>query len=290
MFSPEKAFSDWHLSGFGNSPAFLFEDTESTHSLMKARATTGDITPGTLIVADRQTAGRGRHERTWDSPAGQNLYFNILIPLDGIPLASAAQITQVAALTFAEVFKCIQDDANTQGLGNKSLGKVSVKWPNDILCGKHKFCGILAEVVYTPSASDSPKPAINMGVGINVNSSPLDYAHLGRAVTTLKDICGQKINREKLLQMLIGNLERAIGQFRVFGIRPWVNNWRKMDQFIGARGTIIVNNRCTDQNRDSGEGALKKTGTILDMQDDGSLLFKCDDGTIETVYSADLEI
>ncbi len=290
MFSPEKAFSDWHLSGFGNSPAFLFEDTESTHSLMKARATAGDITPGTLIVADRQTAGRGRHERTWDSPAGQNLYFNILIPLDGIPLASAAQITQVAALTFAEVFKCIQDDANTQDLGNKSLGKVSVKWPNDILCGKHKFCGILAEVVYTPSASDSPKPAINMGVGINVNSSPLDYAHLGRAVTTLKDICGQKINREKLLQMLIGNLERAIGQFRAFGIRPWVNNWRKMDQFIGARGTIIVNNRCTDQNRDSGEGALKKTGTILDMQDDGSLLFKCDDGTIETVYSADLEI
>ncbi len=290
MFSPEKAFSDWHLSGFGNSPAFLFEDTESTHSLMKVRATTGDITPGTLIVADRQTAGRGRHERTWDSPAGQNLYFNILIPLDGIPLASAAQITQVAALTFAEVFKCIQDDANTQGLGNKSLGKVSVKWPNDILCGKHKFCGILAEVVYTPSASDSPKPAINMGVGINVNSSPLDYAHLGRAVTTLKDICGQKINREKLLQMLIGNLERAIGQFRAFGIRPWVNNWRKMDQFIGARGTIIVNNHCTDQNRDSGEGALKKTGTILDMQDDGSLLFKCDDGTIETVYSADLEI
>ena len=90
--------------------------------------------------------------------------------------------------------------------------------------------------------------------------------------------------------MLIGNLERAIGQFRAFGIRPWVNNWRKMDQFIGARGTIIVNNRCTDQNRDSGEGALKKTGTILDMQDDGSLLFKCDDGTIETVYSADLEI
>ena len=116
-----------------------------------------------------------------------------------------------------------------------------------------------------------------MGVGINVNSSPLDYAHLGRAVTTLKDICGQKINREKLLQMLIANLERAIGQFKAFGIRPWVAAWRKMDQFIGARGTII-------------EGTIKKTGTILDMQEDGSLLFKCDDGSIETVYSADLEI
>ncbi|WP_297701710.1 biotin--[acetyl-CoA-carboxylase] ligase [uncultured Fibrobacter sp.] len=299
MFSSEKNFSEWSLSGFSGAPAFLFETLESTHSLMKARAASGKIVPGTLMVADTQTAGRGRHERTWDSPAGLNLYFNILIPLDGIPLASAPQITQVAALTFAEIFKSLQDDANAKGLGNQDIGKVTVKWPNDILCGKHKFCGILAELVFIKeipafagmtSTQGSPKPAISMGVGINVNSSPADYAHLGRSVTTLKDICGQKINREKLLQMLIGNLERAIGQFRAFGIRPWIAAWKRMDQFIGARGTIVVNNRCTDQNRNSGEGSIKKTGSILDMQDDGSLLFKCDDGTIETVYSADLEV
>ena len=299
MFSSEKNFSEWSLSGFSGAPAFLFETLESTHSLMKARAASGKIVPGTLMVADTQTAGRGRHERTWDSPAGLNLYFNILIPLDGIPLASAPQITQVAALTFAEIFKSLQDDANAKGLGNQDIGKVTVKWPNDILCGKHKFCGILAELVFIKeipafagmtNTQGSPKPAISMGVGINVNSSPADYAHLGRSVTTLKDICGQKINREKLLQMLIGNLERAIGQFRAFGIRPWIAAWKRMDQFIGARGTIVVNNRCTDQNRNSGEGSIKKTGSILDMQDDGSLLFKCDDGTIETVYSADLEI
>lgn len=291
MFSSERNFVDWHLSGFGDAPAFLFKSLESTHSLMKQQATTGEILPGTLIVADTQTAGRGRHKRTWDSPAGLNLYFNILIPLDGIPLASAPQITQVAALIFAEVFKGLQDDANAQGHGDTSLGKVTVKWPNDILCGKSKFCGILAELVYIKPTVDSiPKPAISMGVGINVNSDSVNYAHLNRAVTTLKDICGQRINREKLLQMLIANLERAIGQFRAFGIRPWVAAWKRMDQFIGARGTIIVNNHCTDQNRDSGAGAIKKTGAILDMQDDGSLLFKCDDGTIETVYSADLEI
>ena len=290
MFSKERTFNDWKLGGFGSAPAFLFDSIESTHSLMKARAAAGEIEPGTLFVADTQTAGRGRHERTWVSPAGQNLYFNILIPLDGIPLASAPQVTQVAALTFAEVFKSLQDDANAQGLGNQRVGKITVKWPNDILCGKSKFCGILAEIVYAPSASGAPKPAISMGVGINVNSSPLDYAHLGRAVTTLKDICGQSVNREKLLQILIANLERAIGQFRAFGIRPWVAAGKRMDQFIGARGTIIVNNHCTDENRDSGAGAIKKTGSILDMQDDGSLLFKCDDGTIETVYSADLEI
>ena len=283
MFTPERKFTDWQLTGFGNAPALLFETLESTHTLMKAKASAREISPGTLIVADRQTAGRGRHERTWDSPAGLNLYFNILIPLEGIPLSSAPQITQVAALTFAEVFKNLQDEPNAQNLGNKAIGKVTVKWPNDILCGKHKFCGILAEMVMV-----APTPAVSMGVGINVNSNPADYTALGRAVTTLKDICGQRINREKLLQMLIANLERAIGQFRAFGIRPWVNAWKRMDQFIGTRGTIVVNNRCTDQTR--GEGCIKKTGSILDMQDDGSLLFKCDDGTIETVYSADLEI
>ena len=285
MFTPELPFTDWRLAGFNGTPAFLFETLDSTHSLMKTRAAAGEIVPGTLIVADTQTAGRGRHERTWASPAGKNLYFNILIPLNGIPLSSAPQITQVAALTFAEVFKSLQDDSNAQGRGNPDIGKVSVKWPNDILCGKHKFCGILAEVVYIKNAS-----AISMGVGINVNSEPSDYAGLGRAVTTLKDICGQNINREKLLQALIASLERAIGQFSAFGIRPWVEAWRKMDQFIGTRGTIVVNNRCTDENRDGGSGVQKKSGRIVDMNDDGSLLFECDDGTVETVYSADLEI
>ena len=316
MFSPERNFTDWKLTGFNSAPAFLFETIESTHKLMKSMASAGEIVPGTLFVADSQSKGHGRHERTWDSPAGKNLYFNILIPLNGIPANRFAQITQVAALTFAEVFNGLQDSAILESADEKCAvlkkgtistsntntppQKITVKWPNDILYGKSKFCGILAEVVYAKIATSTEManesagmtitPALNMGVGINVNSDPEDYAHIGRAVTTLKAIFGHTINREKLLQQLIGSLERAIGQFKAFGIRPWVAAWKRMDQFIGARGTIVVNNRCTDQNRDSGEGSIKKSGTILDMQDDGSLLFKCDDGTTETVISADLEI
>lgn len=345
MFSQERPFTDWKLTGFGGAPAYLFETVGSTHKLMKSMAITGKITPGTLFVADSQSDGHGRHERTWDSPAGKNLYFNILIPLDGIPSSHFAQITQVAALTFAETFNNIQEDAiltnentsifkkenRTESKNSRTAietsakeiaanpSKITVKWPNDILYGKSKFCGILAEVVFVKKEiptllrhssaqavgmtnectvmtnasitnGNAPRPALNMGVGINVNSDPADYAHLNRAVTTLKAIFGHAINREKLLQVLIGNLERAIGQFKAFGIRPWVEAWKRMDQFIGARGTIVVNNRCTDQNRDTGEGSIKKTGRIINMNDDGSLLFECDDGTVETVISADLEI
>ena len=310
MFSQERNFTDWQLTGFGDAPAFLFETVGSTHKLMKSMAAAGEIAPGTLFVADSQSDGHGRHERTWDSPAGKNLYFNILIPLEGIPASNFAQITQVAALTFAETFNNVRECAKESQAcpanrdcaesENANSPKITVKWPNDILYGKSKFCGILAEIVFVkrevPASAgmtmqqDAPRPALSMGVGINVNSDPADYAHLNRAVTTLKEIFGHTINREKLLQALIGNLERAIGQFRAFGIRPWIEAWKRMDQFIGARGTIVVNNHCTDQNRDSGEGAIKKTGRIIDMNNDGSLLFECDDGTVETVISADLEI
>ncbi len=289
MFSQERNFTDWQLTGFGEAPAFLFETIGSTHKLMKSMAASGEIAPGTLFVADSQSDGHGRHERTWDSPAGKNLYFNILIPLDGIPASNFAQITQVAALTFAETFNNIQEGDAIASRDCAGAPKITVKWPNDILYGKSKFCGILAEVVYTRT-QNAPRPALSMGVGINVNSDPADYAHLNRAVTTLKTIFGHAINREKLLQALIGNLERAIGQFKAFGIRPWVEAWKRMDQFIGARGTIIVNNHCTDQNRDTGEGSIKKTGRIINMNNDGSLLFECDDGSVETVISADLEI
>ena len=299
MFSQERNFTDWQLTGFGDAPAFLFETVGSTHKLMKSMAAAGEIAPGTLFVADSQSDGHGRHERTWDSPAGKNLYFNILIPLDGIPASNFAQITQVAALTFAETFNNVRECAKESQAcpanrdcaesENANSPKITVKWPNDILYGKSKFCGILAEVVYTRT-QEALRPALSMGVGINVNSDPADYAHLNRAVTTLKEIFGHTINREKLLQALVGNLERAIGQFRAFGIRPWIEAWKRMDQFIGTRGTIIVNNHCTDQNRDTGEGAIKKTGRIIDMKDDGSLLFECDDGSVETVISADLEI
>lgn len=304
MFSQERNFSGWQLTGFSGAPAYLFETIGSTHKLMKSMAASGEIAPGTLFVADSQSDGHGRHERTWDSPAGKNLYFNILIPLEGIPASSYAQITQVAALTFAETFNNIQGIAATENRNgaesaSASTPKVTVKWPNDILYGKSKFCGILAEIVFIRQQQSeqqlapqqkTPRPALSMGVGINVNSEPSDYAHLNRAVTTLKAIFGRTINREKLLQALVGNLERAIGQFKAFGIRPWVEAWKRMDQFIGSRGTIVVNNLCTDQNRDTGEGSIKKTGRIIDMNDDGSLLFECDDGTIETVISADLEI
>lgn len=308
-------FQDWQVFGFDSAPARLFDEIDSTHSLMKEQAKAGKVPPGSLFVANSQSAGRGRHDRNWTSPKGKNLYFNILIPLEGIPSKRFAQITQVAALTFAEVFVSMQNDAcqgsDAQGCAgqgaNQSDGqgcagqgaenkggpnqcadqKITVKWPNDILFGKSKFCGILSEIVYIPASTvhnqlNRNVPALSMGVGINVNSDPEEYQSLGRDVTTLKAILGREVNRELLLKALIGSLERAIKQFKAFGISPWVNAWRKMDKFIGAPGTIVeLDQQCKP---------VRIHGKILDMQEDGSLKFECENGEIKIVYSADLEI
>lgn len=283
MFSPERNFLDWNVCDFNGQPARLFETIESTHSHMKDLARQGAIPAGTVFIADRQSAGRGRHERTWESPAGKNVYFNVLIPLEGIPAARYPQITQIAALTFAEVFRHMQDDALAlDGAAGSTEDRVTVKWPNDILCGKSKFCGILSEVVFMPASEGKPQPALSMGVGINVNSDPSEYAFLQRAVTTLKAIAHRPVNREKLMQALVGNLQRAIGQFKAFGISPWVEAWRKMDQFIGAKGTIFL--------KDAAGIEHKKEGRILDMEQDGSLRFQTESGDVQIVYSADLEI
>ena len=140
-------FHDWQVFGFDSAPARLFDEIGSTHTHMKEQAREGLIPPGTLFVANSQSAGRGRHERTWSSPVGKNLYFNILIPLEGIPAKRFAQITQVAALTFAVVFTGMQEQQASDGT------KITVKWPNDILYGKSKFCGILSEIVYIPAST-----------------------------------------------------------------------------------------------------------------------------------------
>ena len=284
MFSPEKNIVEWRLQGINGGKAIILRDTESTHSLMKEMAKNERVTPGTLIVADSQSSGRGRHERTWKSPKGKNLYFNILVPLEGIPPQNYAQITQVAAIVLSDVFKSLESKDNDKGPAKES--KITVKWPNDILFGKAKFCGILAEILILKNN----EKALNLGIGININSTKADYADIEREIITLSEICNKQINRERLLQTILWNLERALGQFKAFGIRPFVSAWRKMDKFIGCRGTIVIDRVCTEENRDGNSHLEKKSGKILDMNDDGSLLFECDDGEIRKVYSADLEI
>ena len=257
IFSVERPFDKWELHGFASRKAFLYSELTSTHRFSKENISEFDA--GDLLVADSQSSGRGRHDRKWISPEGKNLYFNILYSLEGFLPKQYPQLMQITAISLAQVFRSFGVNA-------------SVKWPNDILCEKKKFCGMISEVLVK-----NGKKILTTGIGIDVNATEEDLAEIDRPVTSLRIILGKPLNREVLLQAIVQKLEESIAIAKVQGVAPWITEWRKMDQFIGHSARMV-------------EGSEVIEGTILDINEDGSLLFRKTDGTTVSRYTGDLEI
>jgi BirA family biotin operon repressor/biotin-[acetyl-CoA-carboxylase] ligase len=144
---------------------------------------------GLAVVADEQTAGRGRLQRQWSSPKGAGLYFSILlrpkIPIEHWPL-----ITFMAALAVG--------DALTEGANLQT----DIKWPNDLLVNERKICGILAEAIETPAGR-----AVILGIGINLtqNAFPPELANVATSVSAAT---GSHAERESILAALLSALSR----------------------------------------------------------------------------------
>lgn len=132
---------------------------------------------GVVVVADHQSAGRGRRGRTWVAPAGTSLLVSVLARPDPATLPPSRWWLLTAAMALAA--------AETCGTG------VELKWPNDLLLGERKLAGILAE------AEGAPAGAVVIGIGINVSWSPPGAAALGAGV-----------DRDVLLDVLLGQLDQ----------------------------------------------------------------------------------
>lgn len=250
---------DWNLCGLYGAKALLLENTPSTHQEMRERFR--ELEPGALIVADSQDAGRGRHERKWFSPAGKNLYFNLLYPLHGIELKRAPQLMQITAITLARIFSDI------------TKKDIAVKWPNDIWYDGQKLCGMVSEIL----VKNASEIFLSIGIGINVNVTRGELACIDRPTTSLSILKGKNLDREELLQQIVPALQTAVEKFRAEGLAPWIQSWREMDCFIGKAARIV-------------EFGKEIHGTVLDISEDGSLQFKKETGEIVKIYSGDLEI
>lgn len=257
IFSIERPFESWKILGFNGKMAKFFPHLESTHRYSKENLQ--ELEAGDVIVADSQSSGRGRHNRTWLSPKGKNLYFNILYPLESFAPREYPQLMQISAITIAQIFREIGIDA-------------SVKWPNDILCEKKKVCGMISEIL-----TKNGNKLLTLGIGIDVNADEDDLKSIDRPVSSLKIFLRRSVNREVLLQTIINKLQRSVELAQAKGVAPWIDEWRKMDRFIGNPAKIVEGNEIIE-------------GTILDINDDGSLLFCTQSGQIITRHTGDLEI
>ena len=177
-----------------NKKIIYYKQLDSTNTEIARLAAEG-AAHGTVVMADAQTAGKGRRGRQWESPAGENIYMSILLRPDCVP-DRAPMLTLVMAYSVAKVVR--------------ELGflDVQIKWPNDLVLSGKKICGILTEM----QLRDSEIDYVVVGVGINVNTSKFPE-ELKDTATSLYMESGRVSDRETLVESIVEYFDEAYRQF-----------------------------------------------------------------------------
>ena len=165
----------------------VFDETDSTN--IQAAALAEDGAPhGTLVIAEAQTAGRGRRGRTWVSGAGQHIYMSLLLRPQIQP-ANASMLTLVMGLAAARACHDMLKE-----MGCQEADAIGIKWPNDLVWEGRKICGILTEM----KADQTGICSIVIGIGINVNG--LEFpGELQKTAASLRMAAGKELSREELV-------------------------------------------------------------------------------------------
>ena len=230
----------------------------STNAYMKDHFIQGStIRNGTIFATREQTAGRGRSDRKWLSPPDTNLCFSLFIE-------TSCALIEVPSLTMAAALG-ITEHLNTQRI------PASPKWPNDVLVGGKKICGILSERV---ERSSSPKAGIIIGVGLNVNMTTEEADSIDRPATSILIESGKAGNLDQTLKDLFQPLEYWIGEWQNGGFSNLRKNWTEKAGPIGKPLTVH-------------DGAVKKSGTLAGFGAHGELLLQTATG-LETIWSGDV--
>ena len=177
-----------------NKKIIYYKQLDSTNTEIARLAAEG-AAHGTVVVADAQTAGKGRRGRGWESPAGENVYMSVLLRPDCVS-DRAPMLTLVMAYSVAKALK--------------ELGfiDVQIKWPNDLVLSGKKICGILTEM----QLKDTEIDYVVVGVGINVNTTNFPE-ELKDTATSLYMESGRVSDRETLVESIVEYFDGAYRQF-----------------------------------------------------------------------------
>ena len=243
----------------GYQDLFL-KTTESTNRVAKEMGASG-VLHGSGVVADTQTAGRGRLGRQWHSLPGGNLYCSYVVR-PAIALQDYPKLTMVAGVAAAQ---CLEENSPI---------RISLKWPNDLYIGTKKCGGILCESIPASSA-----PFAVVGIGINCNLSAPDIpVELKGMATSLLIEGGCRIDTRKLFVDLREHLLVAVSDFEKQGFSQILNRWGQFDTFKGTHMTWV---------REDGKPV---EGINLGPDPDGSLLVQDANGNRHKVISGDVTL
>ncbi len=235
-----------------------FETIGSTNNEALAWATSGakDLS---LVIADAQTAGRGRLDRKWFTPNGTALAFSLILRPTPEEKPYLTRTVGLAALAVADTLR-------TRGL------ETQIKWPNDVLLDRHKVAGILIESVWSGDELD----CLVIGIGVNVLRAAVPSAELLQfPATSLEDALGPEVEREKVLRDILAGI---IALRPHIGTDSFIASWEKA---LAFRGELVQ--------VEEGNGS-SVTGTLLGLEPDGSLRLGTEDGKSVTVHFGDVRL
>jgi BirA family biotin operon repressor/biotin-[acetyl-CoA-carboxylase] ligase len=236
--------------------------TESTMDDARRMLERWRVGHGAVVLAETQTAGRGRGGRSWVSPPDVNLHFTLLIvpPPKGLrplpyvaPLAMALAVEEVAHKHSAHL-------------------RVDLKWPNDLLVGDKKLGGVLIE---TGVNAEGQTVAL-IGVGVNVNLDVAEYPEIAGIATSVKEALGFEVPRELILAAFCNHFE-ALYEDAVAGDDVPFYSWKDRLVTLGREVTA------------TGGGSVVK-GRAVDVAEDGALLILQPNGTKVRVDAGDVTL
>ncbi|HLZ69289.1 MAG TPA: biotin--[acetyl-CoA-carboxylase] ligase [Dehalococcoidia bacterium] len=219
-------------------------EVDSTMTVARALANAG-APAGTVVLAEEQTAGRGRMGRSWVSVGGVNLYFTAILRPS---LTVLRQLAMVVPLAVAE------------GVEAVCPVRTEIKWPNDVQMDGLKLSGVLIDAELR---GDEPALAL-VGVGINVNFAAGSVPELRGIATSLSERLGQPLERGEVLRAVLMRLATLLDESERGGAVR--DRWRARLNTLGRRITVRA-------------GETIETGLAVDVTDDGGLVLERDDGS-----------
>lgn len=238
---------------------YFYEETDTTNNRARELALEG-APEGTLVVAEKQTAGRGRRGKVWESPLGTGIWMSLVLRPQIAP-EEASVLTLLCGLATAEAI-----EAET-GLS------AGIKWPNDILINGKKAVGILTEMDCEMSEVHFVIP----GIGINVNTAsfPPEIADIA---TSLYLECGKTVSRRRLVHKVLERLEEHYETFlRTGSFAAMLEDYRKHCITLGKEVHVL--------------GREPFFAEALDITPEGELLVRrADNGKEEVVFSGEVSI
>lgn len=219
---------------------YCFDSIDSTNAYARTLASRA-FEEGTVVIAEHQTAGRGRFDRQWVSTAGENLTFSILIR----PRISPKRVGVLPLYAGLSVAEALREFPNISP---------SCKWPNDVLLSGQKCCGILCEGMFAGNALS----AVIIGVGLNVNQQEFSPA-IASSATSMARECGRAFDRAEVLAQLLEKFELNYSFIQNDGDQAIIRQWQSYCTMMGKDITIH-------------QTGTSFTGTAKRIDNDGALI------------------